>query len=75
MQSQTPSYNVPDRLTGLQEVEELRRLCPGRTWNFVSTKLRWAIHEAYQEHRMQVEVNVPYEVSHFINIQKQQVLI
>ncbi|KAK1229384.1 hypothetical protein PQX77_007561 [Marasmius sp. AFHP31] len=29
------TYNVPDRLTGLQEVEELRQLCPGRTWNFV----------------------------------------
>lgn len=30
------SYRVPDRVTGLQEVEELRRLCPGRVWNFVS---------------------------------------
>ncbi|KAH0838478.1 asparagine synthase-domain-containing protein [Lanmaoa asiatica] len=30
------SYMVPDRVTGLQEVEELRRLCPGRVWNFVS---------------------------------------
>ena len=29
-------YAVPDRLTGLEEVEELRRLCPGRKWNFVS---------------------------------------
>ncbi|KAG7450298.1 uncharacterized protein BT62DRAFT_962118 [Guyanagaster necrorhizus] len=29
------SYMVPDRKTGLQEVDELRRLCPGRTWNFV----------------------------------------
>ncbi|KAI0651670.1 asparagine synthase-domain-containing protein [Trametes meyenii] len=29
------SYDVPDRLTGLQEVEELRRLCPKRTWNFL----------------------------------------
>lgn len=29
------AYDVPDRLTGLQEVEELRRLCPGRVWNFV----------------------------------------
>ncbi|KIJ68621.1 hypothetical protein HYDPIDRAFT_179694 [Hydnomerulius pinastri MD-312] len=29
------SYMVPDRVTGLQEVEELRRLCPGRVWNFV----------------------------------------
>ncbi|KAF9243921.1 asparagine synthase-domain-containing protein [Melanogaster broomeanus] len=24
-----------DRITGLHEVEELRRLCPGRVWNFV----------------------------------------
>ncbi|KAI6005188.1 asparagine synthase-domain-containing protein [Pisolithus orientalis] len=31
----TTSYLVPDRITGLQEVEELRKLCPGRTWNFV----------------------------------------
>ncbi|KAG9094355.1 hypothetical protein FS749_012640 [Ceratobasidium sp. UAMH 11750] len=28
-------YDVPDRLTGLEEVEELRRLCPHRQWNFV----------------------------------------
>ena len=30
-----PSYLVPDRVTGFDQVEELRRLCPGRTWNFV----------------------------------------
>lgn len=30
------SYMVPDRVTGLQEVEELGKLCPGRVWNFVS---------------------------------------
>ncbi|KAI0824166.1 asparagine synthase-domain-containing protein [Trametes gibbosa] len=29
------SYDVPDRITGLQEVEELRRLCPNRKWNFL----------------------------------------
>ena len=29
------SYAVPDRKTGLEELEELRRLCPGRKWNFV----------------------------------------
>ena len=28
-------YMVPDRVTGLQELKELRRLCPGRVWNFV----------------------------------------
>ncbi|KAK0208534.1 asparagine synthase-domain-containing protein [Desarmillaria ectypa] len=33
------SYMVPDRKTGLQEVEELRRLCPGRTWNFVEVNV------------------------------------
>lgn len=30
------SYMVPDRVTGLQALEELRQLCPGRVWNFVS---------------------------------------
>ncbi|KAJ2928771.1 hypothetical protein H1R20_g8336, partial [Candolleomyces eurysporus] len=29
------SYSVPDRVTGLQELEELKKLCPGRRWNFV----------------------------------------
>ena len=32
-----PSCLVPDRETGLEGVAELRRLCPHRTWNFVST--------------------------------------
>ncbi|KAF8649793.1 hypothetical protein AX16_005559 [Volvariella volvacea WC 439] len=27
-------YQVPDRLTGLEQLEELRALCPGRIWNF-----------------------------------------
>jgi asparagine synthetase B (glutamine-hydrolysing) len=36
---ESTSYMVPDRVTGLQEVEEFRRLCPGRTWNFVSLLL------------------------------------
>ena len=30
------SYLVPDRVTGLEELEELRRLSPKRKWNFVS---------------------------------------
>jgi hypothetical protein len=29
------TYSVPDRNTGLLELEELRRTCPGRIWNFV----------------------------------------
>ena len=33
-----PDYLVPDRSAGLSELEELRRLCPGRQWNFVSLK-------------------------------------
>ncbi|KAG6842482.1 hypothetical protein C0991_000008 [Blastosporella zonata] len=33
------SYNVPDRITGLQELEELRRLCPERIWNFLQLEI------------------------------------
>lgn len=29
------NWNVPDRLTGLETLEELRRLCPNRQWNFI----------------------------------------
>ena len=29
------TYSVPDRNTGHLELEELRRTCPGRIWNFV----------------------------------------
>lgn len=29
------SYLVPDRITGLEELEEFIRLCPNRQWNFV----------------------------------------
>ncbi|CDO72408.1 hypothetical protein BN946_scf184977.g107 [Trametes cinnabarina] len=35
----TVSYDVPDRLTGLQEVEELKRLCPNRKWNFLEVNV------------------------------------
>lgn len=31
------TYLVPDRISGLQELEEFRRLYPGRLWNFVSS--------------------------------------
>lgn len=31
----TGVYHVPDRLTGLEELEELRRICSNRIWNFV----------------------------------------
>ncbi|KAJ7655074.1 asparagine synthase-domain-containing protein [Mycena polygramma] len=33
-----PVYMVPDRVTGIQEVEELRKLCP-RVWNFVEVNV------------------------------------
>ena len=29
-------YGVPDRYTGLEQLEELQISCPGRRWNFVS---------------------------------------
>jgi hypothetical protein len=36
---QTPNYMVPDRKNGLDELEELRKVCPGRPWNFVGATL------------------------------------
>lgn len=41
------TYDVPDRLTGLQEVEELRRLCPGRTWNFLEINVPYEVSVAF----------------------------
>jgi len=35
-------YNVPDRLSGLEELEELRKLCPSRQWNFVEVNIDYA---------------------------------
>ncbi|KAF7306696.1 Asparagine synthetase domain-containing protein 1 [Mycena indigotica] len=40
-----PPYMVPDRETGLQELEELRKLRPHRRWNFVE------INVPYEESR------------------------
>ncbi|KAF7339685.1 PHB domain-containing protein [Mycena sanguinolenta] len=42
-----PAYMVPDRVTGLQEVEELRRLCP-RVWNFVEINVPYEESQASQ---------------------------
>ncbi|KAI0706076.1 asparagine synthase-domain-containing protein [Cytidiella melzeri] len=39
-------YDVPDRLTGLQELEELRQLRPERTWNFVEVNIPFEEYEA-----------------------------
>jgi len=30
------TYSVPDRITGIQELEELRHSAPERVWNFAS---------------------------------------
>lgn len=38
-------YNVPDRLSGLEELEELRQTCPGRQWNFV--RIRFLLDRAF----------------------------
>ncbi|EKM60904.1 uncharacterized protein PHACADRAFT_84456 [Phanerochaete carnosa HHB-10118-sp] len=46
------TYNVPDRGTGLQELEELRRLCPHRTWNLVEVNVPF---EEYTDARTVIE--------------------
>ncbi|XP_026465159.1 asparagine synthetase domain-containing protein CG17486 [Ctenocephalides felis] len=35
-------WNVPDRVTGLESFEELKRLCPERQWNFVKININRA---------------------------------
>ncbi|KAH9944543.1 asparagine synthase-domain-containing protein [Epithele typhae] len=48
----TVTYDVPDRITGRQEVEELRRLCPRRKWNFLEINVPF---EESQQARAHVE--------------------
>lgn len=33
-------FNVPDRVTGISSLQELRRLCPNRKWNFVKIDVK-----------------------------------
>jgi len=35
VQQYSTPYLVPDRIGGLEELEELQKVCPGRIWNFV----------------------------------------
>lgn len=44
--SEKVPYLVPDRVTGLKELEELRRVCPGRVWNFVEINVPYAESQA-----------------------------
>ncbi|KAH9964424.1 asparagine synthase, partial [Russula dissimulans] len=43
-----PDYLVPDRSAGLNELEELRKLCPGRQWNFVEIDVSYTEYQAAQ---------------------------
>ncbi|KZT58497.1 hypothetical protein CALCODRAFT_494755 [Calocera cornea HHB12733] len=38
-ESLADKYAVPDRVTGLDAVQELRAVCPGRRWNFVAVNV------------------------------------
>ncbi|EJD04010.1 uncharacterized protein FOMMEDRAFT_167293 [Fomitiporia mediterranea MF3/22] len=46
------SYLVPDRITGLEELAELRALCPHRQWNFVEVDVTF---EETSQYRTVVE--------------------
>nr|XP_023020100.1 asparagine synthetase domain-containing protein CG17486 [Leptinotarsa decemlineata] len=48
---ETKNYQTPDRQTGLQTLEELRRLCPLREWRFFEINIpRKELDEARQFH-------------------------
>lgn len=49
-QPEDVSYRTPDRITGLQEWEELRRVCPGRQWNFVEINVPFSESQAARSH-------------------------
>jgi len=42
------TYSVPDRITGIQELEELRRSAPDRIWNFASVSSPGVLDECNQ---------------------------
>ncbi|KAJ3894064.1 asparagine synthase-domain-containing protein [Lentinula edodes] len=48
--SAVAEFMVPDRVTGLSEVEELRKLCPGRVWNFVEINVPYYESQAARQH-------------------------
>lgn len=62
------TYDVPDRQTGLEELEELKALCPGRVWNFVSLYLCMIGFTSWLGCPLQVKVDVTFEVSIFRSI-------
>lgn len=55
------AYAVPDRVVGLEELDELRRLCPWRVWNFV--RVHSNLCPTLTERQRKVEVDVSYEVN------------
>lgn len=44
-------YKVPDRIGGLEALDELRLVCPGREWRFIEVDVTF---EEYQAHRERV---------------------
>ncbi|KAF7721701.1 hypothetical protein EC973_004290 [Apophysomyces ossiformis] len=51
VQEQCNTYDTPDRLTGRMSVEELRKIAPGRTWNFVEINVPY---EEAMKHRQEI---------------------
>ena len=45
-------YDVPDRKTGRKGVEELRKICPQRKWNFVEINIEYSETQKYRKHIM-----------------------
>ncbi|KAG4096227.1 hypothetical protein H8356DRAFT_1682263 [Neocallimastix lanati (nom. inval.)] len=45
-------YDVPDRITGRRGVEELRKICPERKWNFVEINIEYSETLKYRRHIM-----------------------
>lgn len=58
VEADNPYEACPDRMTGRSALRELRRVCPGRKWNFVEVNYRKTF---YLMSLTLFQVNIPYK--------------
>ncbi|KAL9092328.1 MAG: hypothetical protein Q9165_004502 [Trypethelium subeluteriae] len=62
----SPFQVCPDRVTGLQSVEELRRVCPERTWRFVEIDVPYS--ETMKNRQTIIELMRPHDTEMDLSI-------
>ncbi|KAL9065250.1 MAG: hypothetical protein Q9157_007539 [Trypethelium eluteriae] len=62
----SPFETCPDRITGHQSVEELRRVCPNRTWRFVEIDVPYS--ETIENRQTIIELMKPHNTEMDLSI-------